>query len=104
MLSPLEDPRTPLEKIRRAKLYPILRDHGIQVSPSDPVTHMRDLVVRHNVDVYRKKPKPAAKRVEEMNMPELRSLAKTRGLLQTPRDKKTDLIRKLNGEDAAQRG
>lgn len=103
MLSPLEDPRTPLEKIRRAKLYPILRAHGIQVDPGDPVTHMRDLVVRHNVDIYRKvqPPKEAPKRVEDMNMPELRSLAKTRGLAQTPRDKKIDLIRKLNGENAA---
>lgn len=53
MPKPFEDPRRPIEKVRRSDLWLILRDRGIPCKQDASVTTMRALAEDAGIDVMR---------------------------------------------------
>lgn len=116
-----EDPRRPIEKVRRSDLWLILRHFGINVAPDTSVDTMRRFADERGIDVMRVNfaeikarrkaelksfwpetpvapiPKPIEPvRVKKANeFFELRKACKDLGIPFEKTDKKPDLIRRL---------
>ena len=95
------DPRTPLEKMRRKHLYQYADAFGIRYEPDCPAEVLRRIISGAGKTGREAPPAAAPVKVrtfEDMTMPELRKLCKEYGFTQSPTDKKTDLVARLNGD------
>lgn len=110
----IEDPRSPLGKLRRRQLYTYADHFGVSYEPGEGAESVRQKLQLKGIRGTELGPDPQPKQLqvddpeqpdfEHMAMPELRKLVKARGLKQTIRDSKPELIRKLtDGEDTAER-
>lgn len=101
-----EDPRSPLERLRRSHLRRYLRFHGIPCDPDAPATTMRALAIDRGLngtDWPEVEQNTAPKLVvvpEASDLPdtiqELRKLCKARNIPQSPSDNVAALKAKLN--------
>lgn len=121
-LRKVHDPRSPLAKMRRIDVYTFASHYKVPFTPGEPAEDVRDKISRAGYTGA--EPVPAdverigcaliddgdKKAIEEgreklgkdyasMKFQDLRKEAKRRGMKQSPKDKKTDLVRKLSGEN-----
>lgn len=102
------DPRDPLAKMRRRQVYAFAKRFKIPFTPGEPAEDVRHRIKAAGftgTEVDEIEPAPLAVENPEqpadytvMKMPELRRLCKQRGIAQSNRDKRPDLIGKLNGD------
>lgn len=111
------DPRTPLGKLRRRQLYAYADHFDVPYSPGEGAESVRQKLQLKGIQGTELSQMPEQAPVKQLSvenpeqpdythvsMPELRKLCKQRGLKQSIRDKKPDLIRKLtDGQVPAER-
>jgi len=96
-LERVEDPRTPLGRMRRAQLYRFADHFNIDYPRDAPAAEMCDIIRRAGYSGAEELPENPSG-YEAMAMPELRAAAKELGFEQGPETTRAELVAMLNGK------